>query len=85
MIREPFLPRIFFRKKKTLSPVVGALSTMTVRKSGLGLLNPVTSAQEKYLISTGGSAELVQAVTGGGEFYNANHLRILSEEQHERR
>ena len=66
MIRETFLPRLFFGKTKTLSSVVGALSTMLVSKSGLGLMNPVTSAQEKYLSSTGVSAELTQSVTGWG-------------------
>ena len=45
MIRETFLPHIFFGKMKTLSPVVGALSMMTVSKAGLGLLNPVKSDQ----------------------------------------
>ena len=54
---------------------------MPVNKSGLELLNPVTSAQEKYLISTRGSTELVRAVTGGGAFSNSDHLRTLSEEQ----
>ena len=43
IIRETFLPRLFFGKKKTLSPIVGDLSTMLVKKYGLGLLNPVTS------------------------------------------
>ena len=75
------MPHLFFGKKNTLSPVVGDLSTMPVRKSGLGLLNPVTAYQEKYLSSTRGSAELIRAVTGGGEFSNANHLRTLSEEK----
>ena len=42
MIRETFLTHIFFRNKKTLSPVIGALSSMLVKKSVLGLLNPVT-------------------------------------------
>ena len=64
MIREAFLPRIFFGKKKTLSHIVGALSTMPVKKSGLGILNIVMSAQEKYLISQRGSAELIRAVMG---------------------
>ena len=66
---------------KTLSPVVGALSTMPINKPRLGLLNTVTSAQEKYLIYTRGSTELVRAVTGGGELSNADHLRTLSEER----
>ena len=51
MIRETFLPRLFSGKTKTLSPIVGALSTIPVNKFGLGLLNPVTSSQEKYLSS----------------------------------
>ena len=55
----------FLRKDETLSPVVAVLSKMPVNKSGLGILNPVTSSQEKYLSSTRGSAELVRVVTGG--------------------
>ena len=74
------LPRLFFRKTKTLSPVVGALSTMPVKKYVLGLLNPVMSEQGKYLSSLRGIIELVQAVMGGGAFSNADHLRTLSEE-----
>ena len=45
IIRETFLPHLFFRKTKILSPIVGDQSTMPVKKSGLGLLNPVTSSQ----------------------------------------
>ena len=81
IIRETFLPCLFFGKTKTISPVVGALSTMPVKKAVLGLLNSVTSSQEEYLISTWGSVELVRAVTGGGAFSNADHLRTLSEER----
>ena len=55
MIHETFLLRLFFGKTKTLYPVVGALSMMTVSKAGPGLLNPVTSDHEKYLISMPGS------------------------------
>ena len=66
IIHETFLPRLFFGKKKILSPVVGALSRMAVNRTGLGILNPVASAQDKYLNSTQGSAELVRAVKGGG-------------------
>ena len=85
MIRETFFPRIFLGKTKTLSPVVGALSMMPVNKSGLGLLNTVTSAQENYLSSTRGSIELVQAMTGGGALSISDHLRTISEEQHDRK
>ena len=45
MIRETFLPYSFFGKTKTLSPVIVYLITMPVNKSGLRLLNPVTSSQ----------------------------------------
>ena len=44
MIRETFLPRLFFVKTKTLSLIVGALTMMPFKKSGLEILNPVTSA-----------------------------------------
>ena len=81
MIRDTFLSCLLFGKTKTLSTIVEALSTMTVKKSGLGVLNLVTSAQEKYLSSMWGSAKLVEAVTEGGAFSNADHLRILGEER----
>ena len=45
VLRETFLPHIFFGKSKTLPPIVGALSTFPVKKAGLGLQNPVTSAK----------------------------------------
>ena len=80
-IRKTFLPRLFFRKTKTLYPIVGSISTIPVKKSGLVLLNPVTSAQENYLRSTQGSVELVRAVTGGGGFSVSYHLQTLSEER----
>ena len=54
IIRKTFLPLLFFGKSKTLSPIVGALSTISVQKSGPGLLNPVTSSQEKCLSSQWG-------------------------------
>ena len=85
LIRETFLPRLFFGKTKTLSPVVRALSTMPVKKARLGILNPLISAQDKYLISTRGRTELKRAVTGGGELFNAGHLHTLSEEQCDRK
>ena len=81
MISETIFPHIFFGKTKTLPPVVGALSTMPVKKDRLGLLNPMESDQEKYLSSMQGSAELVRAVTGGGGFSNVDYLRTLSEDR----
>ena len=78
MIWGNVLPSLFFGTTKNLSPIAGALSIMTVKKSGLGLLNPVISAQEKQLISQRGILELVWAVKGGGAFSNADHLWTLS-------
>ena len=43
-----FLPSLFFGKPKSLSPIVGNLSTMSVKKSDLGILNTMTSANKKY-------------------------------------
>ena len=79
VILETFLPRIFYGSTKILSPIVEALSTMPIKKSGLGLLNPVKPEQEKYSSPQRGSAELVWAVTGGGAFSNANHLQTIGE------
>ena len=73
------MPRLFFGKTKNLSPVIGCLSTIPVKKYGLGILNAVTPDKEKCLIYKRGSSELVQAVTGGGALSNADHLRTLSE------
>ena len=47
------------------------------KKSGLGLLNPATSVQEKYISSQRGIVELIPAVMGGGTFENADHLRMI--------
>ena len=81
MIWETFLQCIFLGKTKTLSPIVGALITIPVKKPGLGLLNPLISSQEKYLRSQWGSMELVWDVMGGGGFSNYDHLRTLSDER----
>ena len=85
MICETFLHRLFFGNTENISPVVEALSTTTVNKYGLGLLNTVTSDQENYLSSTRGSEELVRAVTGGGAFSNADHLWTLREERRDKK
>ena len=83
IIQGNFLPRLFFGKTKTLAPILGYLNIIPVNKSGLGILNPVNSAHDKYLSSQQGSVELVRAMTGGGAFSNADHLRTPSEEQHD--
>ena len=44
------------------------------------LIFTTVPAKEKYLSSQWESAELIRAVTGGGAFSNADHLRTLGEE-----
>ena len=46
-MQETFLPLLFFGKSKTLPPMVEALIMLPVKKSELGLHNPVTSPAEK--------------------------------------
>ena len=46
-----------------------------------GTLESIDVSSVKKLSSTGGSAELVQAMTGGGAFSNADHIRTLTEKQ----
>ena len=67
-LRETFLTRILSEKSKTLPPVVGTLSTFLVNKSGLDLQNLVTSSAEKYTSSLHAIYDLIDAVTGNGEF-----------------
>ena len=63
-LQETFLPSLFFGKSKTLPPIVGTLSTLSVKKSGMVLHNPVTSAKEKYNSSLRALCKLIGAVTG---------------------
>ena len=43
MLPETFFPCLFLGNTKTLSSIIGAPSKTPVNKSGLGILNPVTS------------------------------------------
>ena len=54
---------------------------MSVKKSGLGLLNIMASTNKKCLSLKRASTEFIQAVTGEGVFYNADHLLVLREER----
>ena len=81
MLRETLLPCILFVNTKTLSSIVGALSTIPVKKAVQGLLNPVELAKEKYLSYQRGSAELIRAVTRGRAFSNTGHLLALRGER----
>ena len=42
LLPENVLPRLFFGKSKYFPPIVGTLNTMLVKKSGLGVQDPVT-------------------------------------------
>ena len=81
MIWETFFPLLFFVKIKSLSPIVGALSTLLVNKVGLGPLNPVIPEKEKYLSSQQESVELIMDLTGGGSFSNSRHLLAIKEDR----
>ena len=59
IIWETFLPRLLFRKTKTLSPVVGALSTMPVKKIRTG-------TPESSDVSTGEIRNLPEGERGTG-------------------
>ena len=52
---------------------------MPVKKSGLGLLNPITSVNDKCLSFQRARADLM----GEGAFSNANRLLALREESHD--
>ena len=84
MIRETFLPHLFFGKTKFLSPIVLSLSMVPLKKSRLRILNPVTSAKETYLSSQWGSEELIRNVKEGGAFSNTDHLWGIGEERRDR-
>ena len=62
MIQETILPFLFFVKSKSLSPIVGTLSKMRVKKSGMGLLNPVVWLNEQCLSLQHAITELIWAV-----------------------
>ena len=48
VLQESFFPRIFSGKLRTIPPVVGSLSMLMVKKSGLGLQNSMTFSKDKY-------------------------------------
>ena len=80
ILRETFLPRLFFGNTPPLPLAVGTLITMLVRKSGLGLQNTVASAHKKIESSQRVSVKLINAVTGEIDFSVTEHLRSVSEE-----
>ena len=49
LLQGAFLLCLFFGKLKYLTPLIGNLNNMPVKKSGLGIQNFVTYMDEKYL------------------------------------
>ena len=80
-LQESSLPHIFFEKSKTLPPVVGTISTLTVKKASLGLQNPVTSAADKYTSSICASYNMIGTVTDEMYFSTADQLLEVKEER----
>ena len=50
LLRETFFTCLFFGKSKFLTPLIGNLIMMPIKKAILGFQNHVTSTNEKYLI-----------------------------------
>ena len=71
-----FLPRLFFINSKSLTPLIGTLSTIPAKKANLGLQNPVMSAKNN-LSSQCTRAELILAVMGEVKLSTANKLLEL--------
>ena len=57
---------------------------MMTKKSGLGLLNSVTSANEKSQGLQQASAESIRAVTGGEALYNNDHIMEIRQKRCDR-
>ena len=83
LLHKTFVPCIFFWKPKSLPPIVGTLSTILVKKSGLGLQYLVTPDNKKYLSLLRANSKLIGSVTGASKISTANHLLELREEWHD--
>ena len=73
-LQKNFCPCLFFGKPKTLPPTIGALSTLLENKSGLGLQNPVTSANEKYNSLLRTSCKMSSSVKGERYFSTNDYI-----------
>ena len=78
-------PCLLFGKSKTLPTVVGNPSTFPVKKSGMGLQIPVTSAADKYKGLLREIYEMIGAVMGKRVFLTADHLWAVKEERRDRK
>ena len=77
LLWETFLPRLFIVKSKYLPPIVESLSTILDKKSGLGLQNMVTSANERILSLKRASTELIRDGMGESEFSIADNVQAV--------
>ena len=64
LLQETFLHCLFFVNSKSLTSIVGTMIMVPVNKSGLGLQDPVTLANKKYLSLIHARCELIGAVKG---------------------
>ena len=83
LLWETFFPCLFFGKWKYISPIVGTLSNMPVKKSGMVLQIPVMSANGNFLSLQRARTELIRDVTIEREFLTANRLQEVKEEKSE--
>ena len=63
LLQENVLPSIFFGKSKYFPSIVVTLSTIAFNKYSLGLQDPVTSDNNKYLSFLHTSSKLIGATT----------------------
>ena len=87
MICETFLPRLFFGKTKTLSPVVRALSKMPVKKNRPGTpeSSDFRSGEVLRIHARERRTGKGRDGRGGGELSNTDHLQTLSEDRRDRK
>ena len=64
LIRGTFFTHFFFEESKYLLPIVGTLSTISVKKCGIGLQEPVTPDNKKYLSLICVGSKLTGSVMG---------------------
>ena len=79
MLQEIFFPFLFFGRSNPFPPVVGALSTLPVKKSGKGQQKPVTSSEDKYTSLLHASYGLIGAVRGKRGFPTDDHIQAVKE------
>ena len=81
LIRETFLSCLFFGKYKSLLYIIRTLSRMPVKKSGLGLQDPMTSSNDKYLSLLCAISDLIGDVTGESGSSTTYNLQAVKEER----